>query len=102
MTRTVTMDDSLCKIGKARRQIKKIMTVINMNITYYLILNPNKCAKSENSHYSPILQGCMNTHSGKAKFKNFRILLNGGISSTILMGNMTPKIKLKETVETTW
>ena len=37
----------------------------------YNILNPMKCAKSKNSHYSPILQDCMNTRSGKAKFRNF-------------------------------
>ena len=36
------------------------------------ILNPMKCAKSKNSHYSPILQGCMNTHSGRENLENFR------------------------------
>ena len=33
------------------------------------ILNPMKRTKSKNSHYSPILQGCMNTLSGKEKFR---------------------------------
>ena len=27
-----------------------------------------KCAKFLNSHYSPILRGCMNNRKGKAKF----------------------------------
>ena len=31
-------------------------------------LNPTESAKSKNSHYSPILQGCMNNRSGKATF----------------------------------
>ena len=29
------------------------------------ILNPPKCAKNLNIHYSPILQECMNTRKGK-------------------------------------
>ena len=31
------------------------------------IINPPKCAKNINIHYSPILHGCMNTKKGKAK-----------------------------------
>ena len=34
------------------------------------ILNPSKRTKHLNSHYSPILQGCMNILKGKLKFKN--------------------------------
>ena len=44
----------------------------------------------------------MNTRSGKANFKNFRILLDSGSSSTIVMGKLTSKLKSKETAETTW
>ena len=43
-------------------------------------LNPIKRAKSKNNHYSPIIQGCINTHSGKAKFKKFKIILDSGSS----------------------
>ena len=39
------------------------------------ILNPPKRTKILNIHYSPILQGCVNTRKGKAKVKSFRILL---------------------------
>ena len=35
------------------------------------IINPPKPTKYLNSHYSPILHGCMNTRKGKAKFKKF-------------------------------
>ena len=44
----------------------------------------------------------MNTHSGKSRFKNFRILMDSGSSSTIVIGKLTSKLKSKETVENTW
>ena len=34
------------------------------------IINPPKRAKNINSHYSPILNECINTRKGRAKFKN--------------------------------
>ena len=40
------------------------------------IINPPKCTKTLNSHYSPILHGCVNTREGKAKFKEFLIILD--------------------------
>ena len=49
------------------------------------IINPPKRAKNLNSHYYPILHVCMNTRKGKAKFKNFHILLESGCSYTIVM-----------------
>ena len=58
-------------------------------------LNPKRRAKYKNSHYSPILQGCMNTRSGKEKDRNVCILLDSGISSTIVMGRLTSKLKQK-------
>ena len=42
------------------------------------MLNPSKRTKNINSHYSVILNGCMNTCKGKEKFKNVRILLDSG------------------------
>ena len=59
------------------------------------ILNPIKGTISKNSHYSPILQGFINTLSGRANFRNFRILLEIGSSYTLLMVNMTSKLKPK-------
>ena len=52
-------------------------------------------SKSKMSHYSQILKGYMNTRSGKEIFNNFRILLESRSSSTIVMGNMTSKLKQK-------
>ena len=49
------------------------------------IINPPKCDKNIDSHYAPILNVWMNTIRGRAKFKNFRILLDSGCNSTIVM-----------------
>ena len=65
------------------------------------ILNPTKRAKTK-SHYSLILQGCMNTRSGRALFRNFRILLDSGSSLTIIMGKLMEKLKPKHSTETKW
>ena len=51
----------------------------------YDILNTPKRTKSLYSHYSTILQGCINTRKGKLKFKNFWVPLDSGCSSTIVM-----------------
>ena len=58
--------------------------------------------RKNKSRCPPILQVCMNTHSGRALFRNFRILLDSGISSTIIMGKLTEKIKPKKSTETMW
>ena len=73
----------------------------NKSITYECnvlthILNPTKHEKSKYDHYLPILLGCMNTHSGREEFRNFRIILDSGISSTIVIGKLMSKIKQKK------
>ena len=50
------------------------------------ITNPPKHTKQLNSHFYPILYGFINTRKVKLKFKNFRILLDSGRSSTIVIG----------------
>ena len=52
------------------------------------IINPPKHTKKLNSRYSPILNGCMNTRRGKAKFNKFRIVLDSGCSFTLIMGRL--------------
>ena len=52
------------------------------------IINPPKRAKKLNIHYSTFLHGCMNTRKGKARFKNFLILLDSICSYTIVMGRL--------------
>ena len=61
---------------------KKVNNIPEYNLLHD-ILNPPKRTKKLNSHYSPIIHGCMNTWNCKEKFKNFLILLNSGCSSTI-------------------
>ena len=56
------------------------------------IINPPKRAKNINSHYSHILYVCMNTRKGRAKFKNFRIILYSGCSPTIVMIRLVEKL----------
>ena len=48
----------------------KVDNISERNLLHY-ILNPSKPTKNINSHYSPLLNGCMNTRQGKAKFKKF-------------------------------
>ena len=74
---------------------------IECNVTS-IFLNPKQRSRTKTSHYSPILQVCMNNHSERVKFKNFQILLDSGRSSTIIMGNLTSKLKAKETSITMW
>ena len=52
----------------------KINNIATRNLQHD-ILDSSKHTKNINIHYSPILYGCMKTHRGKAKFKNFIILL---------------------------
>ena len=56
------------------------------------IINPPKRARNINSHYSPIIHVCMNTRKGRAKFQNFRILLDSVYSSMIVMRRLVEKI----------
>ena len=44
----------------------------------------------------------MNTHSGREKPINFRLFLDSGITSTIMMGEITSKIKQKQEAKNTW
>ena len=63
------------------------------------ILNTIKHAKLKNIHYSPIMQGCMNTRSGRTKLTNVQILLDRRSSSTIVMVKLTSKLKERKTTE---
>ena len=55
------------------------------------MINPTKRTKNLNRHYYSIINGCMNTIKGRVKFKNFRILLESGFSSTTVMGKLVEK-----------
>ena len=66
------------------------------------IINPPKRTKKLNSHYSPILHVCMNIRKGKAKFKNFHIILDIGCISTIVIGRLVKQISLVEDFLMQW
>ena len=65
------------------------------------ILNPSKRTKNIISNYYPILRVCMNTQKGKAKFNNFRILLDSGCSSNIVIRRLI-KTQTKEDFVIQW
>ena len=66
------------------------------------IINPPKRAKNVNNHYSPILHRCMNNRKGKARLKTFRVLLESGYSSTIVIGSIVKQISLEEDALMQW
>ena len=61
---------------------KKVNKIAECNLIHDII-NPPKRAKNLNINYSPILHGCINTRKGRAKIKNFQIILDSGFRSTI-------------------
>ena len=73
---------------------KEVNSISELNLLLD-ILNSPKLTKHLNSHYYPIIYGYMNTRKGKSKFKKFRILLDSGCSSTIVMGRLVEKLGLK-------
>ena len=56
------------------KEVNKI-SVCNL---LYDIINPPKQAKHLNKNYSHIIHVCMSTRKDRAKFKNFRIILDSG------------------------
>ena len=75
--------------------MKKVNQIAEVNLLHY-ILNPSKRSKNINSYYFPILHACMNTQKGRAKFKNFRILLDSGCSSMIIIRRLIEKLISKK------
>ena len=70
-----------------RIQKNGVKNIAECNLLHDIINHPKR-AKSFNIHDSPILHGCMNTRKGKAKLKNFHIILDSGCSSKIVMGRL--------------
>ena len=56
------------------------------------IIKPSKRTKYLNSHYSPILHGCMNPRNSKTKFSGFQILLYSVCSSMIVTRRIISKL----------
>ena len=100
MTQIMTSDDSELilekhSISQMANKINKDKSIRHEYNILPNILNPTKRAKSKYNHYSPTIQGCMNICSGRERFGNFRFILYKGISSTIIMGKLTSKLKQK-------
>ena len=74
---------------------KKVDKITETNLLHDTINSPKR-NKYLNSHYSPIIHGCINTRNVKAKFKNFRILLDSGCSYKIIMGRLIQKLNPQE------
>ena len=60
------------------------------------IPNTFKHSKNINSHYSPIMNGCMNTFRGKEKFKMSLVLLDIVYISDIGTRRLMKRLKTKE------
>ena len=73
---------------------KEVNNISECNLIHDRI-NPPKRARILNSHYPPILHGCMNTREGRTNFKNFQNLLDIGCSSVILMVRIVENLFLK-------
>ena len=74
---------------------KKIKIRAECNLLH-VILNYSKHTKNIKIRYYHILNGSMNTHREKAKFKNVRIILDSGCSSSILMIRLIMKLQTKK------
>ena len=82
-------------------QDKEVNKIAECNIIYDMI-NPPKRAKNMNSNYSPILHGFMNTRHGREKFRKFRIILDSGYSSKIVMGRLVKTLHHEKDAVIQW
>ena len=69
----------------------KLNNIVECNLLHDII-NLSKRAENINSHYYPILHGCMNTRKCIEIFKNIRILLDIVFSSMVFMRRLINKL----------
>ena len=62
-------------------QDNEVKNIAECNLLHDIIITP-KSTKNINSHYSPIINGCIKIKRGKAKFNNLHVLFDSGCSST--------------------
>ena len=79
----------------------KVNNIPECNLLH-VIINNSEGTKNINSHYSPILHAFMNRHKGKARFKNFRILLDSRCSFTIVTRKIITQLNYKENAVMQW
>ena len=80
---------------------KEVNKIVECNLLHGMI-NTSKRTKHINIHYSHILHGYMNTKKGIARLNSFQILLDGGCSSTIVMGRLVKKLNLDKNAVIQW
>ena len=80
---------------------KEVKNIAECNLIHDIINLPKR-SKILNTHYYPILHGCMNTRNVRGEFKNFRIILDSGCISTILMGRLVKKLGLEKYTLVQW
>ena len=83
------------------KNYKEANKIAESNLLHDIII-PTKHAKKSNSHYSPILHGCMYTRIGIVGFNNFRTLLDSGFSPRTVMGRIVENIRLEKDAVMQW
>ena len=61
---------------------------------------PKKMCKLKNT--LPVLIGLLNTHLGKERYQPIRILLDSSMSASIILGQLTKKLRNKSSQPTKW
>ena len=72
----------------------KVNNISEWNLLHDII-NNSKQTKDINRHHYPIINVCMNTRTGRAKFQNLQILLDSEFSSKIIIISIITKLKTK-------
>ena len=73
----------------------KVNIIVEFNLLHD-ILNTSEHTQNIKSHHFPILHGYMNTCRGRAKFQKFRIFLDNGCISKIIMRTLITTLKTKD------
>ena len=79
----------------------EVKNIYERNLIHNIINTPKR-VRNINTHYSPILHGCMNTRKNRARFRKNCILLDSGCSSTILMRRLVNQLGLEEDSPIQW
>ena len=79
----------------------KVNKIAECNLLHDIINIP-KLTNNFDSHYSPILHVYINIRKGRARFKNFRILLDNQCSSTIVMVRLIKILSPEKDVVMQW
>ena len=68
----------------------KVNNIAECNLLHDM-LKPSKYTKSINKYCTPTIHVCMNIHNGRAKYNNFRILLDSGSGYATVIRSLAEK-----------